>query len=256
MPEGQINQLLEMFPPDRFDTSKLHPDLKPYVVEHEEWGIQLKHPLVYQVLGFSYAMANKMYEAKSRHQQEYMAEGNFSMALWLFERPWRIEMLKRWYDDNFISLEQMRKLLPEVWTDTEIPQGNQDDPMYLFREAGFVTDDQEGFDKLRPVLTLYRGVDYVCELTHDGPSWTLDRNTAIFFGKRYADGDVFKVRIPKEAALAYFIGRDEAEIILDFDNPQWSSYRDEIITVGKAGRMRRSSRSHLANKIRQEEDSK
>jgi hypothetical protein len=230
--QDKVKSLMELFPPDREDTSKLHPDLKPWVTEHEEFGIQLMHPLVYQVIGFSYALANKQYEAKTALVEERIKEENFSGAIWLYERPWRMEILKQWVDDNFIPQEQLRELLPAVWIDTEIPQGNQDDPMYLFREAEWITDAEwKDYEKLPDKLTLYRGVDGVCELTEDGPSWTLDRKVADFFGNRYAEGDVYKIVIPKRASLAFFTGRAEAEIILDFDHPEWEDYREQIVRV-------------------------
>src|SRR4029077_11959677 len=90
-----------------------------------------------------------------------------------------------------------------------------------------------GYEKLPSRMRLYRGVDGVCELTSDGPSWTRSRKVADFFAVRHAKGKTYSVTVQKgdPAILAWITGRDEAEIILDFDAPGSKLHRGKIKLV-------------------------
>ena len=81
-------------------------------------------------------------------------------------------------------------------------------------------------------MRAYRGVDGVCELTPDGPSWTRSRKVANFFAKRYADGTTYSIWVEKDdpGILAWITGREEVEIILDFDAPGTKLDRAKIKT--------------------------
>jgi hypothetical protein len=205
---------------DAGDVTKLCDELRPYAFFNdavEAW--QLRHPWWYSVWPpLLPHECNKAYRMKREQIFEAAHERDFQQLLWLHERPYRMTLLERFWNHGRISVKQLRELLSMFWIDTEIPQGNQDEPMHLFREAGFVTDDQEGFDKLPEKLTLYRGVDFVFELTPEGPSWTRSRETAKFFAVRMAKGHLYTATVNKSDALAYFSGRGESEIILDWED--------------------------------------
>jgi hypothetical protein len=206
---------------DMDDPSKLHPCLRPWIQPPNDWcRFPVKHPWVYSTLGpLLPVVLNRAFEVKSEDVREAIREKNWEQFLWLHERPYRMHFLEKLYFSGRISSNEMGKLLLMFWTDTEIPQGNQQEPLSLFREAGWVTDDQEAFDALPSRLWLYRGVDGVCELTPDGPSWTLSRLVADRFAKRYAKGKTYRFIVNKDnpAILAFITGRGEAEIILDFE---------------------------------------
>lgn len=209
---------------DMDDPSVLVPALRSYVeiADHQMGKFMLRHPLVYSIIGPMLPHhCNSMLAAKWEHLKEAWRERNWNSVIGLHERPYRMMVLEKLYFTDRITLDEMRELLLHWWTDTEIPQGNQDEPLALFREAGFSTDDPEGFDALPATLTLYRGVDGVCELTPDGPSWTTDCKVADFFAVRYDKGVTYTIQVPKTspAVLAWISGRDEKEIILDFDDP-------------------------------------
>jgi len=251
--EGEIE---EMFGPDPFNIDNLHPELQRYVEDTPTLGQVLKHPLVFQVPGpILVNHANAIYEQKVKAVKEARREKDFKTVIWLHERPYRMELLKAFVEAGKISVEQLREELPGFWLDTEIPEGQQEDPLELFRLAGFVTDDLSGFEALPDPLTLWRGVDGVCELTPSGPSWTLEKSVAVFFAVRYENGWLYKIEIPKEAAKAYITGRGEAEIILDFDDPEWESYRNRIEAV-KDFSVKRGKRRQVADAIGHQGDSK
>lgn len=220
----------------------LHPALVPWVREGTALGPMVKHPFVFSILGNGMPMfnlePNKIYEAKIKMRREILDERDWWAFLFiLVERPWRMEMLERLYFRNRISHAELIELLPETWLDTECPQINQDEPMRLFRAAGFVTDDPEGWAQIskQKKLILYRGVDGEMEITKDGPSWTLDRKVADFFAHRYgAKGKVYTYTADVSEALAYFTAREEAEIILDFDRQQGGLSKRKEIRLVKA----------------------
>lgn len=85
----------------------------------------------------------------------------------------------------------------------------------LLAETGFVTDDTKLTKLLKFPLTVYRG-DPDGNL---GMSWTLSKTTARFFAKRYGTGanpTIFRYVVEhKREVLAYFTGRNEAEIVLN-----------------------------------------
>jgi len=212
----------------------LHPALKKWVFE-TDFGPMIKHPFVYMMLGGSNALlvqnANKMYAAKIQCRRDYLDRGQWDQYLWAHERPYRMHVLAKLYERDRISHAQLCELLPTFWIDCEMPQSNQEEPLHLFREAGFVTDDEEGWKKLaaKKWFKLYRGVDYKYELTKDGPSWTRSLATAKFFAGRYgAGGDVFEYRATPDEVLAWLTSRDETECILDFDG---ESSREKIRKV-------------------------
>lgn len=203
---------------------ELHPALKRFQFD-TNLGPMVKHPFVFnsaiESIPFTIDHTNKIYEQKRQVRRERLDEKNYAGYLWLFERPFRMEALAKLWRRGKITLDELRDMLPSFWTDTEMPQRHQDEPVELFRATGFVTDDPEGWEKLskQKTITLYRGVDYEYELTADGPSWTRSLKVAEFFADRSpGEGDVFQYRARPSEALAYFGGRDESEIILDFEN--------------------------------------
>jgi hypothetical protein len=201
----------------------LHPALKPWVQMETAMGPFVKHPLCYMALGGEAGLmvvnANNFYAAKIQARRNYLDAKNWAGYIVCFERPWRMAKLEVLWKRKKISKREMRELLAHFWIDMEMPQSNQAEPMHLFREAGFTTDNRRAWKALSDNFTLYRGVDGEFELTRDGPSWTLDFDTAKFFATRYgAEGTVWKYEAMKSEALAYFKGRNEAEIILDFQD--------------------------------------
>lgn len=221
------------------DMSKLIPQLQTWVEYREDSTLgdfMLRHPLVYSIIGSILPhQCNEMYWKKCALIREYVRAKDWRSWLMAHERPYRMHFLKTYlWDKSRISVEELRELLAYFWTDTETPEANQADPLWLFQEADFTTDDPEGWAALPEILTLYRGVDGVCELTPNGPSWTLDRKVAEFFAKRYAIGALYRIQASKVEALAYFTGRSEAEVILDLTDPMNSDrvvldadYREE-----------------------------
>ena len=116
---------------------------------------------------------------------------------------------------NMTEQLEERYLLPEIM---QVPERADEQVFYQIMkmaEKSLVLPDD--IDKLSDdsVITIYRGVK---ENDYKGLSWTIDKNTAIWFAKRFSNGDcyVFTGQLKKKDIIAYFNNRDEAEIVCDY----------------------------------------
>ena len=190
----------------------LLPELEPYVDNDGTW---IHHPLIIQPLVMP-GWINWTYKRKMEKLAELEDKDDFLATLYFYERPYRLYKLVEWFDNNFIIEDDLREHLPGVWCGTEMPVGRMeegDDPrptwVDLFRDAGFLTD----IDWTPPNadMTIYRGGH------PGGMSWSLDRATAEWFGRRWKSG-VYSAVIPIEGILAVFMHtRSEAEVVVDPD---------------------------------------
>ncbi len=208
-------RLREWVGDDPMNIEKLLPELRECVVEGQ-FGPMIKHPLVNEVFFHSWKIANEMYEAKTKRIAEMIAEGNRMAALWFYERPWRLTTMNEWYDDGYISLDEMREWLPRVWIDVEVPWQYGVVPIQMFIATGFVTD-VEGKSKVedfaRGAINVYRGCDH---RNRDGISWTRSAERAAWFAGRLSDQEpeVWKGRVAPSDILGIFLERGEDEVVV------------------------------------------
>lgn len=214
--EITLKTIVDLYGEDPTNPALLREELRPYFqVRGGKMGWpMLRHPLVYQIPFMSWKVANTMYEKKLEKIEELESEGKFDSAIWFYERPYRMSQLMLWTFLDKLTLEQLRELLPNVWTDTEHPfQFGYTKVVNLFKKAGFLTDIP-GLQA--PVeCEVYRG----CLPAHKrGISWTLDETRARWFAKRLNGdkGHVYKTIAPPSIILAAFNGRDEQEILVNF----------------------------------------
>ncbi len=190
----------------------LHPDLKRYLFKTPNGWTVLQHPLVYCVPyygdEFQSAHANEMFRHKSEAMSKAIAEKDFYRMIALYERPWRIEVIKRYRKS--IPADQYPKIVKEVWTDSENIYQNQG----LWRTflKPFVGKDVcNTLSDLPEMITVYRGG------TEDGFSWTLKKETAEWFSRRLRQEDdylpVWEITIHKSQAIFYITDRNEEEIV-------------------------------------------
>jgi hypothetical protein len=212
----------------------LHPALKSWIFD-TIIGPMVKHPFVFQNIGgdagLNVGNINKMYAWKIEIRRVYLNERNWWGYLMAHERPYRTIVLERLWQRKRITQTELRAVLIAIWTDTEMPQSNQETPVYLFHEAGFITDSAWRWAFMPDEIVCWRGVDGDLELTADGPSWTLDRKCAEMFADRYRpknSGDLYRYVAKKSEALAFITQRGETEIILDFDGDSERSRIEHI----------------------------
>lgn len=212
---------------DMFGEEELHEDLKPWVFE-TELGPALQHPYLFMLFfnPHMHKIANTSYRHKKKYIEGAEKDKNFSAVISMYERAYRWEAFGK-YCEHF-SDEEYWNLLGFVWIDSEnIYQHFWEAHKYMTSDRPgrwqhmMEESERESFEKLPQELTIYRGWCY--EESAQGLSWTLDENTAHWFASRFAAGfkqDPFvtKAIVDKNSVLAYFLGRNENEIVIDPDD--------------------------------------
>lgn len=215
----EAKRLLDWIGPDPLNPDKLHPELKKCYSADGSWGPMIKHPLVNEIMFHSWKIANEMYEAKRKRIAEHIEKGEYGNALWFYERPWRLTTFYDWWKSGEITIEQMRELLPHVWTDCEFPLQFGQKPLRLFNAAGFITDIEdkdhiEAFLPAKSAITVYRGCGRPGY--RDGISWTKSPERADWFAGRFNKGNkyIYAGEATPNTILGIFLGRGEEEVVV------------------------------------------
>ncbi len=140
----------------------------------------------------------------------------------LINKSYYLAFLK--YAAPALSEKDLGQMLSSAWILNEMP--NQDpniskgelvnlfhsvSPEYLMDE-----EEQQQYQELEDPVTIYRGVTSYNAKNIRALSWTLDRKTAEWFAHRFGEeGTVYEAQIQKSHILAFFGGRNEAEVIVD-----------------------------------------
>jgi hypothetical protein len=118
--ENRLQELL-------FSPEKLSPELRPYLELDPDlgWAI-LRHPLVYCVPYFEgmNAIVNRQLTAKRAAIAEAEACESWERAIWLYERPFRLDAFED-YADEMTDGDYWR-LLGAAWIDSENIRQNVD----------------------------------------------------------------------------------------------------------------------------------
>lgn len=137
--------------------------------------------------------------------------------------PYRLVMIKYWKDN--LSRKDFSMLLSDAWVVSENP--NKDINVSVnelkrwFKQADKqVLMDKDEFKKLESLpdeFDIYRGIGD--ESNPKGLSWTRDLDTAKWFRDRFKSKNpyILRAKIKKQYCLAYFIGRNEDEIVIDYN---------------------------------------
>jgi hypothetical protein len=194
---------------------ELNPELERFVVD-TEIGKFIKHPLVFAPLGLP-ALANQMLEQKHNQLRKALDTKNFSLYIFLHERPYRVSAFKD--IEHQLTDENYWKLLSRMWTDTENSYQDLSTWKNLFKSKrnqrhNLMTEDElDTMKSLDDIVTIFRGC--VENLNEDGLSWTLDRDRAEWFANRFDEkGIVIERTVSREEIVAYFNARGEEELII------------------------------------------
>lgn len=194
----------------------LHPDLEEHLIT-TDFGRMVHHPLVIEYAPRP-AMVNYRYEAKRKALHEAMTAGDWHQAVWLHERPYRLDAFMQIEDD--LDDEEYWSILADIWLDSENIWQNLDQWRELFestRSGSPMTEEEEAALAAMPdPVPVYRGG--VEDANEYGLSWTTDRERAEWFAVRMtADDEVGVVLdglVAKKDVAAYFTGRGEDEIVV------------------------------------------
>lgn len=142
-------------------------------------------------------------------------------AFWFISKPMRIEILaaiKQLYD---VPTDLYSELLHEIWIQTEFPGQmgikricdlfKQATPEHLMKD-----EDRAVYNKLPDTVKVYRGIQDKKTKVR-GCSWTLDREVAMWFSKRWNSKDraVYVAEIKKKDIFMYTNERNEKEIVVN-----------------------------------------
>lgn len=213
---------------DAESPEELDPDLVPFLCEHDFLGTCLKHPLVFAIPYVP--MMNKMYNASLNAKVDALAaalqQRNWTQYLLFYERPYRIEafynvmsLMEPWeYWEQlgrlWIDSENIREF-PELWEDllrSDIPH----------RQSIMTDEERDALDELPETFIIYQGHTNIRD---DGWSWTTEKSVAVWFARRFASMEECEPRlttalVEKRNVIAYFLGRNESEIVVDPDRVQ------------------------------------
>ncbi len=140
-------------------------------------------------------------------------------ALIMMERHRRIPAIWAALTDGSITADEAAKLIGEWWSDSESPTSNLGRNgirlvLVLFRRLQALEPPQ----RLPDVVTVYRGCSPRERKRPQGISWTLSRDKAEWFARRYAFGKpmiVLQATNPRGSVLCFIGDRAEREVIVD-----------------------------------------
>lgn len=162
-------------------------------------------------------------KARTIEAKKIESETSAIGVIYHINKAYRLQFLEIIQD--YLSNVDLAELLAYIWVDSE---GTSQDPncslsqlIEWFTEADkkalMDDEDYQVFDTLPSEFSVYRGIS-----THgntNGLSWTLNRETAEWFAKRFSfdgsKGTVIEATAKKEDVLAYFNDRNEQEIVIN-----------------------------------------
>lgn len=137
-------------------------------------------------------------------------------------KPYGMTFLK--FVASYLSMEDYSAILSDAWIRSENPNNDPNLPqnklieMFMSADKTYLMteEEQEIYEELTTVVTVYRGVTSYNADNVRALSWTLDEEVAEWFSERFdEDGTVYQANIHKNHVLAYFGGRNEAEVVVD-----------------------------------------
>lgn len=143
---------------------------------------------------------------------------------WLIDKPHRLTLLNLAVGCMEFEATEYAKILKFCWTATEFPhQMSINDLVWLFKRTTpemLMRDKPSDFEKYRAfegVVTVFRGTQVDGKSKIRGLSWTLSRDSALWFSQRWGTvtGKVYIAQIPKERIFMYTNDRGEEEVVLN-----------------------------------------
>lgn len=125
---------------------------------------------------------------------------------------------------HYLSTEDLSAILADAWTRSENPNMDanvtKSELVAMFKKADkavLMTDEErKRLSAFGEMVTVYRGVTPYNARNVKALSWTVDKTKAEWFAHRFGEsGTVYKAQINKADILAYFMGRNESEIVLN-----------------------------------------
>lgn len=159
-----------------------------------------------------------------RQQMDKIIEGcDSAIGIYnLIEKQYVMGFLK--HAAPYLSSEDYSIILADAWSYCDQPNYDPNLPksrlLAMFRAADpkLLMSDSERkvFSELDNTVTVYRGVRSARSDGLNALSWTLSRETTVWFASRYGrQGKVYEAKIEKQHILALFLNKNESEVILN-----------------------------------------
>lgn len=149
------------------------------------------------------------------------ANGAYSIYMML-NKTYGLTFLK--YAKQYLSMEDLTAILADAWMRSENPNMDanvtKNELVSMFEKADktmIMTDEErKRLSEFGETVTVYRGVTPYNARNVKALSWTVDKKKAEWFAHRFGEnGTVYTARIKKADVLAFFMGRNESEIVLN-----------------------------------------
>lgn len=140
----------------------------------------------------------------------------------LLNKTYALTFLK--YAKEHLSTKDLSMILADAWMQAENPNMDANvskrELVAMFKGADKAVlmdaDECKRLSELEESVTVYRGVTPYNARNVKALSWTLDKAKAKWFANRFGQsGKVYKAEIGKQDILAFFMGRNESEIVLN-----------------------------------------
>lgn len=198
----------------------LHRDLKKWITQQNSGMKFLQHPLVYRVPFFDASpfeinFTNGLYHQKKLQIKQAIKDKDAQRYVFTHERLYRLNALLDLELKGILSVHDNKfwQIVGFVWKDSENINQMLEHWKELFEQGRYLnklklmmnTDELKKFKSLHNQITVYRGG------SHDGLSYTLSREKAIWFAKRWSNDTpkLYTRVISKKHAVAYFEREDE-----------------------------------------------
>ncbi|MBO5970542.1 MAG: hypothetical protein J6S14_18825 [Clostridia bacterium] len=155
--------------------------------------------------------------------KEQIEEAKNAFEIYMMtNKPYGMTFLK--FVASYLSMEDYSAILSDAWIRSENPNNDPNLPqnklieMFMSADKTYLMteEEQEIYEELPTVVTVYRGVTSYNADNVRALSWALDKEVAEWFSERFdEDGTVYQANIHKNHVLAYFGGRNEAEVVVD-----------------------------------------
>lgn len=160
---------------------------------------------------------------------------SFESILLMLGQPYQLLFLN--LNKNYLSDETFNNCLKDVWILTEFPNADKnvsvEQALELFKKADkkilMTASEQLKLKSLSDEVKIYRGIHN--RGNERALSWTDDYDKAVWFAKRFDNtGYVLEATIKKDDIIAFFDGRNESELIVDF-NKIYDLKKEKVIDM-------------------------
>ncbi len=137
-------------------------------------------------------------------------------------KPYGLTFLK--FIREYLSTKDLSLILADAWIRSENPNMDanvtKSDLVEMFQQSDkdiLMSDDERRLlESFGETVTVHRGVTSYNAKNVKALSWTTDKERAEWFAHRFGEcGTVYRAQIRKRNILAFFIGRNESEIVLN-----------------------------------------